>query len=105
MDLARVYAMAAPPDGGGNPIMGFVPLILVMVIFYLLILRPQQRRQKEHQAMLKELGRGDRVLTSGGIFATIQDVKDEMFVCTIAEGVKVEIARSAVSARVQQKKK
>lgn len=105
MDLARVYAMAAPPDGGGNPIMGFIPLILVMVIFYLLILRPQQRRHKEHQKMLTELGRGDRVLTNGGLFATIQDVKDEYFVCTIAEGVKVEVARNAVSTRVQQKKK
>lgn len=105
MDLARVFAMAAPPEGGGNPLMGFVPLILVMVIFYLLILRPQQRRHKEHKAMLQELGRGDRVLTNGGLFATIQDVKDEFFVCTIAEGVKVEIARNAVSARVQSRKK
>jgi preprotein translocase subunit YajC len=55
--------------------------------------------------MLGELKRGDRVLTNGGIFATIQDVKDEFFVCTIAEGVKVEVARTAVSARVEAKKK
>lgn len=105
MDLSTVLAMAAPPEGGGNPIMTFIPLILVMVIFYLLILRPQQRRHKEHQAMVQALGRGDRVLTNGGLFATIQDVKDEFFVCTIAEGVKVEIARNAVSTVVKSKKK
>jgi len=106
MDLTTILAMAAPTDGGGgNPLVGFIPIILVMVIFYLLILRPQQRRHKEHQQMIGELGRGDRVLTNGGLYATIQDVKDEFFVCTIAEGVKVEIARSAVAARVQPKKK
>ncbi|RKZ15693.1 preprotein translocase subunit YajC [bacterium] len=105
MDLSVAYAMSAPPEGGGSSIMGFIPLVLVMVIFYLLILRPQQRRQKDHQSMVKALGRGDRVLTNGGLYATILDVKDEFFVCTIAEGVKVEIALSAVSAVVKPKKK
>ena len=105
MDLSSILAMGGQAEGGGNPIMGFVPLILVMGIFYMLILRPQQRRQKEHKTMVEALGRGDKVLTSGGLFATIQDVKDEYFVCTIADGVKVEIARSAVSARVKPKKK
>ena len=104
MDLSSVFAMAGSPEGGGNPIMGFVPLVLVMVIFYMLILRPQQRRHKEHKAMVEALGRGDKVLTNGGLYATIVDVKDDFFVCTIAEGVKVEIARNAVSARVQSKK-
>lgn len=105
MSTFTVLAMGAPPEGGGNPIVGFIPILLVMVIFYMLILRPQQRRHKQHQAMLTDLKRGDRVLTNGGIFATIQDVKDEFFVCTIADGVKVEVARNAVSARVEAKKK
>jgi len=105
MDLSSILAMGGQAEGGGNPIMGFVPLILVMGIFYMLILRPQQRRQKEHKTMVQALGRGDKVLTNGGLFATIQDVKDEYFVCTIADGVKVEIARNAVSARVKPKKK
>ena len=105
MSTFTVLAMGAPPEGGGNPIVGFIPILLVMVIFYMLILRPQQRRHKQHQEMLTDLKRGDRVLTNGGIFATIQDVKDEFFVCTIADGVKVEVARNAVSARVEAKKK
>lgn len=105
MDLTTILAMAGQPEGGGNPIVGFIPIVLVMGIFYMLILRPQQRRHKEHQKMVTELARGDKVVTNGGLYATIQDVKDEFFVCTIAEGVKVEIARSAVSGRVQSKKK
>jgi preprotein translocase subunit YajC len=105
MNPTTILAMAGQPEGGGNPLVGFVPIILVMVIFYMLILRPQQRRQKEHQKMLSELGKGDRVLTNGGMYATILDVKDDRFVCTIAEGVKAEFARNAVSTRVQAKKK
>jgi preprotein translocase subunit YajC len=105
MNPTTILAMAGQPEGGGNPIVGFIPIILVMVIFYMLILRPQQRRHKEHQQMLSELGKGDRVLTNGGMYATILDVKEDRFVCTIAEGVKVEFARNAVSTRVQAKKK
>jgi preprotein translocase subunit YajC len=92
-----------PDGGGGNPIMGLLPLLMVMVIFFLLIIRPQQKRQKQHQKMLGELKRGDRVLTNGGMFATIVDVKDEFFVATIADGVKVEIARNAVAGKSEKK--
>jgi len=99
-------AMASSSSGsGGNPIMGLLPLIMVMVIFYLLILRPQQRRQKQHQEMVKALQRGDRILTNGGLFATIVDVKDDFFVATISDGVKVEIARSAVAGKTDKKAK
>ena len=79
MDLTTILAMGGQAEGGGNPIVGFIPIVLVMGIFYMLILRPQQRRQKEHQKMVTELGRGDKVLTNGGLYATIQDVKDEYF--------------------------
>lgn len=97
------FAMAPSGEGGGDPFMGLFPLFLVMIIFYLLILRPQQKRQKQHQQMLTALERGDRVLTTGGIYATIQDVKDEFLVAVIADGVKVEIAKNAVAARVERK--
>ena len=98
------FALApSPGGGGGNPLMGLAPLVLVMFIFYFLILRPQQKRQKQHREMLGSLGRGDRVLTTGGLYATIQDVKDEFLVAVISEGVKVEIAKSAVAARVESK--
>lgn len=97
---------ALAPSGGeqGNPLMGFIPILLVFVIFYLLILRPQQRKQKEHQQMVESLGKGDQVVTNGGLFATVLNVKDDRIVASIADGVKVELAKTAVSARVKSKK-
>lgn len=96
----------APPGEGGqsNPFMGFVPIILVLLIFYFLILRPQQRKQKDHAKMLEALAKGDRILTNGGLYATILNVKDNVLVATIADGVKVELSRNAVAAKVQSKK-
>ena len=94
-------AFAPSPEGeGGNPLIGLLPLVLIMVIFYLLVIRPQQKRYKDHQKMVQALGRGDRILTNGGLYATVQDVKDDMLVCQIADGVKVEVAKNSVSSRV-----
>lgn len=104
--LQLPLALAPSPEGGGgSPFMGLLPLVMVVAIFYLLILRPQQKRQKEHKNMVESLGKGDRILTTGGLYATITDVKDEYFVATIAEGVKVEVARTAVAARSEKNKK
>lgn len=104
--LAAPLAFAPPTDGGGgNPFMGLFPLVLIMFIFYFLIIRPQQRRQKEHQQMLRALSRGDRVLTNGGLYATVVDVKDDLVVVSISEGVKVEIAKHAVAGKVAIKTK
>lgn len=105
MDAIQLVPALAPPSGeGGNPLMGFVPILLVFVIFYVLILRPQQRKQKEHQQMIESLGKGDQVVTNGGLFATVLNVKDDRIVATISDGVKVELAKTAVSARVKAKK-
>ena len=99
------FAMAAPPAEGGGGGLGsmLIPLVLMFAIFYFLIIRPQQRRYKEHQKMVDSLGRGDRILTNGGLYATVQDVKDDMIVAQIADGVKVEIAKSAVASKVTPK--
>jgi len=99
------WALAPSPEGGqSNPFMGLVPLVLVLFIFYFLIIRPQQKRQREHNKMLESLGKGDQILTSGGLYATIQDVKskENKIVAIIADGVKVEIARSAVATIVKK---
>ena len=98
-----VFAASSQPGSQGNPFMGFVPLILIMFIFYFLILRPQQRKQKQHAQMLESLAKGDRVLTNGGLYATVRDVKDNLIVATIAEGVKVELSKGAVAAKVAGK--
>ena len=83
------------------------PLIMIaimMAIFWFLILRPQQKKQKEHANMINSLSKGDRVVTNGGLFASVLNVKDDIVVATISEGVKVELAKSSVSARVNPKK-
>jgi preprotein translocase subunit YajC len=99
------WALAPAPEGGqSNPFMGLVPLVLVLFIFYFLIIRPQQKRQREHNKMLSSLSKGDRIVTTGGLYAVIQDVKEKenKIVATIGEGVKVEIARSAVASIVKK---
>ncbi|MBM3286524.1 MAG: preprotein translocase subunit YajC [Candidatus Eisenbacteria bacterium] len=73
-----------------------------ILIFYFLLIRPQQKRQRESAKMIAALKRGDRVLTSGGFFGTVWDVKDDIVVLKLAEEVKVEVAKSAVQAVVSK---
>ena len=73
----------------------FIPLILIFVIFYFFLIRPQQKKVKEHKAMVESLKRGDKVITSGGIIATVERVmENDRAEIEIAENVKVEIVRS-----------
>ena len=76
-------------------IVQFIPLILIFVIFYFFLIRPQQRKAKEHKKMVEELKRGDKVITSGGIIGTVERIVDnEKIEVEIADNVKVEILRS-----------
>lgn len=94
------YAMGAPSGegGGGSAILGMLPFILMFLVLYLLILRPQIKKQKSHQKMIDELKKGDQVVTSGGIHGVVVNLKDDVVVLKIAENVKVDLARSAVSS-------
>ena len=79
----------------GSGIGQFIPLILIFVIFYFFLIRPQQKKVKEHKAMVESLKRGDKVITSGGITGTIERIIDnEKVEVLIAENVKVEIVRA-----------
>ena len=79
----------------GSGIGQFIPLILIFVIFYFFLIRPQQKKVKEHKAMVEGLKRGDKVITSGGITGTIERVIDnEKVEVEIAENVKVEIVKA-----------
>lgn len=101
------FAMAAPPDGGSaNPIVQLVPLLLIVAIFWLLIIRPQQKRQSEHKKMIAALAKGDRILTNGGLYGVVLNVNDKegVLLVQLGEGVKVEMAQNAVAARVEGKK-
>jgi preprotein translocase subunit YajC len=84
-------------EGGGNPLIGLLPFILIIGIFYFLIIRPQNKKRKETEGMLKSLKKGDKVMTIGGIYGTVQSVKDTTVIVKIDDNVKVEFSRSAVS--------
>jgi preprotein translocase subunit YajC len=75
----------------------FLPLILIMVIFYFLMIMPAQRRQKKVAAMLKELKNGDKVITNGGIYGTIVGLEGDAIQLRIADQVKIKISRSAIA--------
>ncbi len=87
-------------QGQVNPILNLVPIAAIFIIFYLLIIRPQQKQQKEHDLMLKNLKVGDKVLTSGGLYGTITGFKDDDLEVQFSQTVKLTVARSAVSKLV-----
>ncbi|MCP4632765.1 MAG: preprotein translocase subunit YajC [candidate division Zixibacteria bacterium] len=95
------------PAGGGesgsNPLFQFLPFILLFAVIYFLLLRPQQKKQKEHQKMISELTKGERVVTNSGILGTIVGIneKDNIIVLRIAENVKIEVLKSSVGGKVQ----
>ncbi|MEW6338669.1 MAG: preprotein translocase subunit YajC [Acidobacteriota bacterium] len=80
-----------------NALMSFLPLILIFVIFYLVMFLPMRKRQKKHQAMLQALQKGDRVITSGGIYGTVVSADGDVLTLRVADNVKLQVARSAVA--------
>ncbi len=82
----------------GNGLIAFLPLAIIMVIFYVLLILPAQRRQKKTQQMLTALKNGDKVVTSGGLFGTIVGLEGDSVQLRIADQVKVKVLRSAVAA-------
>lgn len=104
MFVTPAYAQAAGGAGGAGAIAQFVPLLLIFVIMYFLILRPQQKRMKEQRNMIAELKRGDQVVTQGGIIGKITDVKDDEVTVEIAQGVKIRVVRATIAQVVSQPK-
>ena len=96
MNLA--YAMGnQAASGQGGQIMAFLPLILLFAVFYFLLIRPQQKRAKTHKQFMENLKKGDKVVTSGGLYGTITGVTDDAVTIEIAEKVRVKILKSAVA--------
>jgi len=106
MDLAPLVAQILPSagsSGGGMNMM--IMMALVFGIMYFMMIRPQQRKEKERRKLINELKTGTRVVFSGGIIGTVTNVKDFTFIVKIAEGVKVEIARGAVTRTLEKGEK
>ena len=102
--MSQLYAMAPTPSStdpnapAPNPMMSLLPLVVIAVLFYFLLIRPQQKQAKERDRLLKELKEGDKVVLVSGVFAIVTKIEDEGKVLRlqIADGVQVKANRSAV---------
>ncbi len=101
MFITLLAQAASPAPAGPNPLASFVPIILIFVIMYFLLFRPQMRRQKEQAALVSALKTGDRVVTASGIHGLISNVKERTVIVKIADNVKIEMEKSAVTSVVK----
>ena len=98
MFVSPTFAQAAGAADAGFGLMQLLPLVLIFVVFYFLLIRPQQKKMKQHKELLGALRRGDRIVTTGGIIGTITKVaSDTELVLEIAEGVRVRLVRGMVA--------
>jgi preprotein translocase subunit YajC len=97
IDIA--YAMAPPSGQGGadNTLMAFLPMILIFGVFYFLMIRPQQKKAKEHKALLDNLKKGDAVITNGGLYGKVTGLTDSVVTLEIAEKVRVRVSRGHIA--------
>ena len=99
-DIAYALGQGGAGEGAGG-FAGFIPLILMFVIFYFLLIRPQQKRTKEHRTMVANLKKGDKIITSGGLHGRITGMDDATLTVEIADKVRVKVARANVSGLSQ----
>ena len=96
--LFLAQQQAGQAQSGGLWYMQLLPFAFIFVIFYFLLIRPQQKRQKEHQNLLSNLKTGDKVITTSGIHGLIANVKDTTFLVKIADNVKIEVDKNAIAS-------
>lgn len=94
--ISDAMAQAAGAEQG-NPILSFLPLIVLFIVFYFLLIRPQQKKAKQHKSLVAALKKGDEIITNGGVLAKITDVGENFLSCKIAENVEIKVQSHAVS--------
>jgi preprotein translocase subunit YajC len=95
--ISPAYAQAASTGGGATEMLGgMLPLVLMFVVLYFVMIRPQMKRQKEHRSMIEALAKGDEVATAGGVIGKVTRLDDNYLGLEIASGVEVQVQRSAV---------
>jgi preprotein translocase subunit YajC len=101
---SAAYAMAGAGggQGGAGGFGALIPLVLMFVIFYFLLIRPQQKRAKEHRDLLQTLKKGDLIVTSGGLHGRVTGITDQVVTIEIADNVKVKVSRSYVAGLVKE---
>jgi len=95
------YAQGGDPIVGPGPLVQFLPLVLVMVIFYFLLIRPQQQKAKDHRLMLDNLKRNDRVMTNGGIYGRVVELGEKDVTLEIAPNVRIQLERTHVETVIE----
>ena len=93
---------AAAPAAGGFNIMSFLPMIVIFVLFWFLLIRPQQKKAKLQSQMIAELQKGDEVVTTGGIFGKISKVVDQFILLEVADNVTITVQKSIVAGKVEK---
>ena len=93
-----ILAAAAPGQPQPNLLVSMMPLVFIFIIFYFLLIRPQQKKQKEHEKLVQAVKTGDQVVTSAGIHGMVSNVKEKTVIIKIADNVKVEFDRAAITA-------
>ena len=96
----KMILLQQPSGGFESLLSSLVPFLLIIVIFYFLILRPQQKRQKERAKLLESIKKGDKVITSGGMYGTVEALEDKTLLVKVAENVKIKLDRGAISTIV-----
>ncbi|NCT67316.1 MAG: preprotein translocase subunit YajC [Rhodanobacteraceae bacterium] len=96
--ISNAYAQAAGAPPAANPLVQFLPLIVLFGVFYFMLIRPQMKRAKEQRAMIGALSKGDEVLTNGGLLGRVEDIADQFVTLEIAAGVSVKLQKQAITA-------
>ena len=96
MNMLNFILLMQPAQEGQNPLMSFLPLVLIVVVFYFFIIRPQMKRQKDLKKFRESLEKGDKVITTGGIYGKITDIKDSALIVEIADNVRIKIDKNSV---------
>ena len=94
-NLISVLLMA-PAQEGQNPLMSFLPLILIVLVFYLFMIRPQMKKQKELRNFRSQLKKGDKIVTTGGIYGKVSEISDQYITVEVADKVKLRLDKNAV---------
>ena len=98
MNILFENAWAQTSGSGGSTFLGFLPLVVIFIVFYFLLIRPQSKKQKEHKEMISSLVVGNEVITAGGVLGRIVEIKEQYVHIEISEGVRVKVQRHTIGA-------
>lgn len=103
MNSFNLLAMSQSPEGGGG-LVGMLPFIMIIFIIYFLMIRPQSKKAKQHQLMLAELKKGDKIVTVGGIYGTVVEVREKTFLIKVSNNTEMEFLKTSVSEKISDTK-